>query len=135
MVYLFRRFVAYYIDGFFVLLAALIGYIVYLSILGVPLAVMENPSIWVLFKSQLIATIVYFIIFEFLFNRTIGKMIMKFRINGLRTSKGMEKFIQVLGRTLMRLIPLDPFSIFFNEERIMWHDRVSKTKVVDTRSR
>lgn len=135
MVYLFRRFVAYYIDGFFVLLAALAGYIVYLSILGTPLAEIGNPSIWILFKFQLIATIGYFIIFEFLFNRTIGKMIMKFRIDGLKTSKDMGKFIQVLGRTLMRLIPLDPFSIFFNEEKTMWHDSVSKTKVVDARIR
>lgn len=133
MSYLFRRFIAYYIDGFFVLLIALAGYIVYLSILGFPPVEMENPSIWVLFKSQLIATIAYFVIFEYFFNRTIGKMIMKFRIDGLRKSKGIGRFIQVLSRTLIRLIPFDPFSIFFNEEKIMWHDRVSKTKVIDTR--
>ncbi len=124
---------AYYIDGFFVFLASLVGYIVYLSILGVPLTEIDNPSIWILFNFQLIATIGYFVIFEFFFNRTIGKMIMKFRIDGLKNSKGMVRFIQVLGRTLMRLIPLDPFSIFLNKEKTMWHDSVSKTKVVDER--
>jgi len=133
MVYLFRRFVAYYIDGFFVFFATFAAYIVYISSLGINLEEMQTPSIWLLFKFQLITTMVYFIVFEFLFGRTIGKIIMKFRIEGLDPLKSFKRFIQVIGRTLMRLVPFDPFSIFLNEERRMWHDNVSKTRVVDAR--
>lgn len=58
---------------------------------------------------------------------------MKFKITGFAESKSWTRLKQVLLRNVIRLIPIDPFSIFLNEEHRMWHDSISKTKVIDVR--
>jgi uncharacterized RDD family membrane protein YckC len=60
-------------------------------------------------------------------------MLLKFKIIGYDKTLGKKRLKQVLVRNLIRIIPLDPFSIFLDEEYRTWHDKLSKTKVVDSR--
>ncbi|MDX2067145.1 MAG: RDD family protein [Haliscomenobacter sp.] len=68
---------------------------------------------------------------EYFIGRTLGKLITGTRVvydDGTRPS-----VISILVRTLARAVPFEPFSIFFNEDRIMWHDQWSHTMVVDVK--
>ncbi|WPO80572.1 RDD family protein [Flavobacterium sp. KACC 22761] len=70
----------------------------------------------------------YYLVFESLFGRTIGKFITGSIVvneNGLKPS-----FSAICIRTLCRLIPFDQLSFLSKSERI-WHDALSKTFVVE----
>lgn len=63
--------------------------------------------------------------------RTFGKMLTGHRVvtpNGEQPNPG-----QIALRTLLRLIPLDPISVWFDPYGVMWHDRWSRTRVVPKR--
>lgn len=135
MVYLVRRFFASYIDAFFVSVVVVIFHILYSTVIGISIFEEEGPpgNYWL--KWQLIAYLFYYILFEFLFKRTIGKMLLKFRILGFDESLNLSRLLQVFKRTISRFIPFEPISILLDEERIMWHDKISKTKVIDVRKK
>lgn len=70
----------------------------------------------------------YYLIFEVFFGRTIGKFITGSIVvneNGLKPGFGI-----ICLRTLYRLIPFDPLSFLTMSGRI-WHDSLSKTYVVE----
>ena len=72
----------------------------------------------------------YYLFFEGLFGRTVGKFVTGTRVVnelGLRPS-----FKQILGRTFARLIPFEAFSFLGSDSR-GWHDSLSKTFVVRVR--
>lgn len=72
--------------------------------------------------------IFYYLVFESLFGRTMGKIITGSIVvdeNGLKPSFGV-----VCTRTLCRLIPFDALSFLSKSGRI-WHDSFSKTYVVE----
>jgi uncharacterized RDD family membrane protein YckC len=75
---------------------------------------------------------VYFWVCEyFLAGRTLGKLISGSRVvsnDGTNASAG-----NIVVRTLARLMPFEAFSIFINDDRIMWHDRWSHTLVVNVK--
>lgn len=74
--------------------------------------------------------VVYYLIFESLFARTMGKIITGSIVvneNGLKPN-----FKIICIRTVCRLIPFDVFS-FLGKSGIFWHDSFSKTYVVDKR--
>ncbi|MGV8095650.1 MAG: RDD family protein [Mangrovibacterium sp.] len=133
MVYLTRRFAAFYLDGIIIVILGVVFYTLYFLNKGYSIGDIEQPSAPLSLLIQAIAILFYYIFFEFFCERTIGKMVFKFRTYGLYETLGMERFLQVLIRTLIRLFPLDPFSIFLDEEYRTWHDKLSKTKVVDSR--
>lgn len=135
MIYLFKRFFAYYIDGIIISFLAILGYVLKMIISDIPLAEIENPSFMELFMFQLFFTFFYFLFFEFFMKKTIGKKILNLEITGFHESLGFNRLRQVLIRTMIRLFPIDPFSIFLNEERRMWHDLASKSKVIDSRQK
>ena len=134
MVYLFRRFVAFYLDC---IVVNIISYIVSFFVCifkGVSvLEIITNTNYMLVIFSLVI--FIYFCFCDFLFNRTFGKTILKFKIEGYEDVRGMERLKQVLIRNLVRLIPIEPFSIFLNEEHRMWHDLASKTTVIDARKK
>lgn len=71
---------------------------------------------------------VYYFIFELAFQATPGKMITKCMVvneYGKRAS-----VLQVLGRTVIRLVPFEQFS-FLGESSYGWHDKFPKTYVVE----
>jgi len=134
MVYLFRRFAAYYIDNIVLFVLVLFVYIFQQILFGVPILEIENPRANLLLCYHLLIGVIYFSLFEFYFQRTIGKMALRFKVEGLEKVLNTKRFIQVLKRTVSRFIPLEPFSILLDEKREMWHDKISKTQVVDMRN-
>jgi len=119
--YLLRRFFANYIDG-------VISYLLLNTLLYLFNIKLEHMSyeLWLL----ILLFSIYSITCDFIFSRSLGKIILKMKIIGFNRSDKFEFFKQVLIRNLSRWIPLDQVSIFFNENFLMWHDVISKTKVV-----
>lgn len=81
-----------------------------------------------MFGTYLSFAIFYYLFFEGLFGRTIGKIITGSIVvneNGLKPS-----FSIICIRTLCRLIPFDALSFLGKSEKI-WHDSLSKTFVVE----
>ena len=91
---------------------------------------MSDSMIFLLVFLLFLLVIGYYWVSEFaLGGRTIGKMITGTRVvydDGTRPSA-----TSILGRTLARAVPCEDFSMFFNEDRVMWHDQWSHTMVVD----
>lgn len=77
---------------------------------------------------SLILLIIYFIVTESLFQRTLGKLITGTKVVMADGSK--PGFGTIVVRTLCRLIPFEAFS-FIGENTYGWHDSLSKTYVVD----
>jgi uncharacterized RDD family membrane protein YckC len=113
---------------------SIIVYVVTQLLLGVSFTMIKNPLKENLVIIQLIVYLIYFIFSDYFFYRTLGKILLKFKIIGFQ-SNGISRFKQVLIRNLVKLIPIEPFSIFLDEEHRMWHDMASKTTVVDVRKK
>jgi uncharacterized RDD family membrane protein YckC len=71
-------------------------------------------------------TVGYYVAFEAIFARTPAKWITKTRV--IDQDGGTPTFTQVLGRSLARFVPFEPFSFLFNVRG--WHDRWPGTRVV-----
>ncbi len=69
----------------------------------------------------------YYWILEFMFGATLGKRLTGTRVVAL--DGGPATALQVLIRTLCRLVPLE-FLSFMHSDPIGWHDRWSQTRVV-----
>lgn len=69
----------------------------------------------------------YYVVFEGIFNTTLGKLITRTKI--IRLDNKKLNFIDILLRTLCRFIPLEQLS-FLSEKPIGWHDRISETRIV-----
>lgn len=113
---------------------SIIVYVVSQLLAGTSLSFIKNPLKENLVIIQLIVYLFYFILSDYFFYRTLGKKLLKFKIIGYQ-SNGKLRLKQVLIRNLIKLIPIEPFSIILNEEYRMWHDMVSKTTVVDIRNK
>ncbi|MGH8079568.1 MAG: RDD family protein [Lysobacter sp.] len=86
-----------------------------------------NPTLSLLL---LAAQFAYYVPMEGIFGVTLGKLLTNTRVvdeEGRPPSWG-----QVLGRTALRQIPMEPITIFFTgaERAATWHDRFPKTLVV-----
>jgi uncharacterized RDD family membrane protein YckC len=76
-----------------------------------------------------IITTAYYVFFEGIWARTPGKFLLGTVV--VTEAGGKPGLGQVLGRTLCRYIPFEAFS-FLGEKG--WHDSISRTRVVRTRS-
>lgn len=116
------RLVNYLFDGMVMVLLSL-GVGAALSALGLKAWIMEeNNKLLVAF----LITMVYYMLFEGLTSRTLGKFITGTYVV---TDEGLKPgFTAILGRTLCRLIPLEFLSFLFSS--IGLHDRLSHTRVV-----
>jgi hypothetical protein len=103
----------------------MIALILTLIILGVlnSFVIIESKH----YIAQPIVQLFYYIIMEGLLGRTIGKFVTRTKVEFI--DKTQNKFVAVLIRTVSRIIPFEPLSIFFDEKNIMWHDKFSKSKV------
>lgn len=79
---------------------------------------------------SIMVLVVYFIVTESLFQRTLGKLITGTKVVMADGSK--PGFGTIVLRTLCRLIPFEAFS-FIGENTYGWHDSLSKTYVVDVK--
>jgi len=71
---------------------------------------------------------VYYSSFEVLTGRTIAKFITGTKV--IDENGKTPDFGTIMLRSLCRFIPFEPFS-FLGNERIRWHNRLSKTRVVN----
>jgi len=78
-----------------------------------------------------IIVLVYFIFCDYFLGRSIGKIVFKLHINGFEKKNKIIFIKQVVIRNLFRFIPFDQISIFFNNDKRMWHDKVSNTEVTE----
>lgn len=68
----------------------------------------------------------YYFLFEYFKGQTIGKIITKSAVVSLTKNRKIF-FVQILGRTLMRFIPIDMISYLFSSNGL--HDKISKTTI------
>jgi uncharacterized RDD family membrane protein YckC len=71
----------------------------------------------------------YYFLCEATTGRTVGKLVSGTRV--VTESGGKPTTLQILQRTLSRMVPFEPFSFFGPSTG--WHDRWSKTRVVMAR--
>jgi len=121
----FRRGFALYID--FVLIAITTLLYLFLCDKKGPTVECDNFLCWNynrIFCFEILFYCIYFLLMEFFFSFTIGKLIL-----GLYVSNTKKKaiFWGILIRTMLRLIPLNLISFIFNKERKFWHETLSKT--------
>ncbi len=106
----------------------------------VDISLVNAVAIWLTLKMQLgdvkstgltMALIVgYYFVFEVLWQRTIGKLVTGTKV--VMVDGGRPSVETILIRSLIRLVPFEPFSFLLvsREERTWWHDRWTQTRVV-----
>ena len=77
---------------------------------------------------SLLIYFLYYLIFETLLKTTPGKLVTKSRIVEENGETPTNSSIAL--RSILRLIPFEPLSIFFSKNKSCWHDRFSKTKII-----
>jgi len=123
-----KRFINSLIDNIcFSLFSSLIWQILIILGLYSVLGTMDNAIIMVLIiVFQLLFYFVYFILFEYQFGVTPGKIVTKTKV--LTDDNRKPSLKNIIIRTLCRLIPLEAIS--FLACTAGWHDSFSKTQVV-----
>lgn len=122
-----RRFWTYVIDWVLTMvglsLLALTGYELFIVGSGksIPAEFLRSSA------ASLVLILLYYLPQESLFGWTVGKLILRTRIVGMDSQPAA--FRQILGRTLARMIPFEPFS-FFGNRPFGWHDSLSNTRVI-----
>ncbi len=130
-----KRFLNYLIDrlamiGFGVGVGLILGFLDGLG-LNVGLDVLSEDNKLVDWLFGVFLALLYYPFFETLFGRTPAKWITGTKVVSLDGSKpGLGK---ILGRTLSRLVPFEPFS-FLGSSDSGWHDQWSDTVTVDLRN-
>ncbi len=88
------------------------------------------------------AMLLYYVPFEFLFGKTLGKMVTKTKVVDLYGNK--PTFKQIIIRYLVRLVPFEGLSFLGGSRNLAsddkyrpvgWHDRLSSTYVIDEMSK
>src|SRR5262245_52812303 len=127
------RFANYMLDWLF----AFLFVVLCLFVFGVALGAMGGNSTWVsdsvgvqLFPMVLFTA--YYVVLEATFGWTFAKLITGTRV--VDEDGGKPAFMKVLGRSLARSVPFEPFS-FLGQTGVGWHDRWSGTRVVSLRRR
>nr|WP_299388426.1 RDD family protein [Allomuricauda sp.] len=127
-----KRFINYLVDYLFILgLASLVGVVVALILSYVAPEKLtffdqDNKLLDYLFGGIVLCA--YYIFFEGLTGRSIGKFFTKTKV----VTENGEKptFAMIVTRSLCRLIPFEVFS-FLGKNAIGWHDTLSNTRVVE----
>ena len=87
----------------------------------------ENVLIYA-YPLFIIISLIYYVTFETLTGRTLGKFITGTKVVDKNGEK--PKFLTILIRTLCRFIPFEAFS-FLGAGATGWHDQLSKTEVIE----
>ena len=127
-----KRFIHFVIDYIFVsflllpLLGALIGIVSALT--GVDRSSMNKILSYRLLLGAG-TMILYYILFEYFLNKTIGKFLTRSIV--VTETGAKPSFKSCLLRTLIRFVPFEPFSILSSGSK-MWHDKWTKTVVTSS---
>ncbi len=116
--------IIYYVLSF--ILGILLGLLTVIGI-NAPLEMITN-SVIAGYVFSFGVFLIYFIVFEVLSQKTLGKYITKTKVVMEDGSK--PKPADVIIRSLCRLIPFEVFS-FLSDDARGWHDSMSDTYVVD----
>jgi len=119
------RFYNFLIDSLIFIILAII--IVSILVRYLPAFKVYNPL-----NNRILAFLLYFFyyfFFESLFSFTPGKLITKTRVVD-RLTLSRPSIFKVFIRTLCRFIPFEALTIFFDENNLTWHDKISKTTVI-----
>jgi uncharacterized RDD family membrane protein YckC len=127
-----KRFANYMLDIFFYLVFSFLFGV----ILGLMIAVLSPNSLGMFEQENklldyalgLLAGLIYYSLFEFSTGRTLGKFITRTKV--IMENGDKPDFKTIFIRSLCRFIPFEPFS-FLGSENTGWHDRFSKTLVVN----
>ena len=84
-------------------------------------------------ETHVLGMAIYALAMEHLLGATVGKWVTGTRVVDERG--GRPTFGQIVGRTVCRLIPFEPFSLLFATDGKVrgWHDRIPRTCVVRRR--
>lgn len=118
-----QRFANYAIDY----VAILIVYVAFLLMSGVE--DVERPGRDLL--ASLVIYAAYYFAFESFGGATPGKWVTGTRV--VAEDGSAPGFAQILGRSLARLIPFEPFSLLGGSPPVGWHDSLSGTRVIRIR--
>lgn len=127
-----KRFIHFVIDYLFVsflllpLLGALIGIVSALT--GVDRSSMNKILSYRLLLGAG-TMILYYILFEYFLNKTIGKFLTRSIVVTETDTK--PSFKSCVLRTLIRFVPFEAFSILSSDSK-MWHDKWTKTVVTNS---
>jgi uncharacterized RDD family membrane protein YckC len=80
------------------------------------------------FAISILAILIYFVLLETVFGKTLAKFITKTKVVNKDGTK--PSFGKILLRSVCRFIPFDIFS-FSGAKPVGWHDSISKTIVID----
>lgn len=116
-----QRFINYLIDTIVFMLIVQFLFTLFSVVVG-----NFADAVYTLFN--LIAYYILYASFEGSNSKTIGKLLTNTKVVDVNGDKPTTK--QILVRTLCRAIPFEPFSIFADNSGIMWHDKISGTRVV-----
>jgi predicted Zn finger-like uncharacterized protein len=86
----------------------------------------------VLYAFNILFTLSYYVILEASCGRTIGKLVAGTKV--VNEDGGRVTFGRVLGRSLCRFIPFEPFSFVFGGDNAYptgWHDSIPGTRVIN----
>jgi uncharacterized RDD family membrane protein YckC len=128
-----KRFLNMIIDGITIqLLSFVAGYMLgyaYVALTG-PIRTSESEAQLQLmgFVLGLMVSLGYFVLMEWLFQRTVAKFITNTVV--VREDGMKPTFSQILGRSLTRFVPLEAFTFLGSRNPVGWHDRWSGTRVV-----
>ncbi|NQY29048.1 MAG: RDD family protein [Flavobacteriaceae bacterium] len=118
------RFFAFYIDSLVFSIITVLIFVLHHLFLGDLVETFEDFRSFDLLIYYFVSYLCYFIFSEYYFSTTLGKKIFGFRIEA---NKNKNFFIKIVIRTFLRVIPINPISYFFNEEKKCWHEIFSKT--------
>ncbi len=123
-----NRFVHWIVDLVFIYLVLFIlGYIIGIFRLrSFGMFIQNHPFVF-----GLLCFYIYFVFFEFIWGRTIGKLLTKSVV--VNENGGKPTFGKILLRSLIRDVPFEPFSVLSSSSK-MWHDTWTKTIVVKAAS-
>ncbi|MCB0600718.1 MAG: RDD family protein [Saprospiraceae bacterium] len=85
----------------------------------------------ILWISFYFSTFFYYSITEAVWGKSVGKMLTRTKI--VTTSGKRPELMTILGRSLCRYIPFEPFSVLFSDFPRGWHDSIPRILVVDDR--
>jgi uncharacterized RDD family membrane protein YckC len=127
-----KRFANFLLDGIFyyifcAIIGALLGIIiVYFDLSFIRTLYLNNEAI--LKVVSVFLMFVYYFVSEALTGRTLAKLITRTKV--INNNGSVPSLKEIALRSLCRFIPFDALS-FFSDDNLGWHDRLSKTKVVD----
>ena len=125
-----KRFINHIIDLIFMYLFAF----AFAFTLGIIISIFSPSSAYIFdtnafgYVIAFISGMVYFLFFEAVFGRTIGKYITKTKVVDEFGNK--PSFNTIFTRSICRFIPFDALSFLFGENS-GWHDTISNTKVIE----